>query len=75
MTKFHGAALFFMALALAGCSTGPAPVQTRIVEVPSAKPYRFIHYSDKTDEATAKQIRKHNRTHAAVIAAEQKAKQ
>jgi hypothetical protein len=61
--------------ALAGCQTTPPEVQTRIIEIPSSKPYDFIHYTDKTDEATAKRIRKHNRRHAAVIAAEQKAKQ
>jgi hypothetical protein len=65
----------FSALTLAGCQTTPPEVQTRIVEVPSSKPYSFIHYTDKTDEATAKKIRRHNRRHAAVIAAEQKAKQ
>lgn len=66
-------ALLLAALALAGCSTTPQTV-TKIVEVPSSAPYRFITYSDKTDDATAKQIRRHNRAHGAVIDAEKKAK-
>lgn len=60
-------------LSLTGCAPTSPEVQTRIVEVPSSKPYRFITYTDKTDEATARAIRRHNRTHAAVIAAEKKA--
>jgi uncharacterized lipoprotein YmbA len=61
------------ALALAGCQTTPPEVQTRVLSVPSSAPYRFIHYSDKTDGPTAKAIRRHNRAHAAVIEAEKKA--
>jgi starvation-inducible outer membrane lipoprotein len=63
-----------VAIALAGCQTAPPEVQTRIVEVVSAKPYRFITYTDKTDEATAMQIRRHNRSHQKVISAEKAAK-
>lgn len=65
--------ILFM-LFMTGCASKPAEVQTRIVEVPSAKPYRYITYTDKTDEATAKQIRRHNRTHGTVIEAEKSAK-
>jgi hypothetical protein len=61
--------------ALAGCQATPPEVQTRIVEVPTAKPYRFITYTPQTDESTARQIRRHNRAHSAVIAAEKKAKE
>jgi outer membrane PBP1 activator LpoA protein len=61
-------------LFMTGCTTKPPEVQTRVVEVPSSAPYKFIHYTDKTDDATAKQIRRHNRAHAAVIEAEKKAK-
>jgi hypothetical protein len=67
-------AAIFGALALSGCSTTPQEVQTRVVEVPSSKPYRFITYTDKTDENTARQIRRHNRAHQAVINTETKAK-
>jgi outer membrane PBP1 activator LpoA protein len=71
----RAAIIMLAALALAGCQTTPPEVQTRVISVPSSAPYDFIHYTDQTDEATAKKIRKHNRSHAAVIAAEQKAKQ
>lgn len=60
-------------LFMTGCTTKPAEVQTRIIEVPSSKPYRYITYTPKTDEATAKQIRRHNRVHHAVIEAEKAA--
>jgi hypothetical protein len=60
-------------LFMAGCSPTPPEVQTRLVEIPSSKPYRYIHYSDKTDEATARQIRRHNRAHSQVINAEKEA--
>jgi hypothetical protein len=64
-------------LFMTGCTTKPAEVHTRVVEVPSSKPYRFITitYSDKTDEATAMQIRRHNRAHQNVIDAERRATQ
>lgn len=61
-------------LFMTGCTTKPAEVQTRIVEVPSSKPYRYITYTEKTDETTARQIRRHNKAHSAVIEAEKKAK-
>jgi hypothetical protein len=61
------------ALALGGCNPVPPEVQTRLVEVPSSKPYRFITYTDRTDETTARQIRRHNRAHQAVINAEKQA--
>jgi hypothetical protein len=65
---------FALALALAGCGAQVPELQTRLVTVPSAKPYRFITYDDKTPDTVAKQIRRHNRTHQAVIEAEKAAK-
>lgn len=65
---------FTIALALAGCSTSDPLVQTRVVEVPSSKPYRFITYSLADSPETRQQVRQHNRTHQAVIDAERAAK-
>lgn len=60
------------ALSLAGCST-PAPVvQTKLVEVPSSKPYRYITFSEGDDPDTILQIKRHNRAHSAVISAEKR---
>jgi hypothetical protein len=59
-------------VALAGCSQQPPQVQTRLVEVVSAKPYRFITWSVDDTDQTKKQIRAHNRAHQAVIDAEKK---
>lgn len=59
-----------IALALAGCETAAPIVQTRIVAIPSAAPYRFITYSLADSEQTRAEIRRHNRAHQAVIDAE-----
>ncbi len=59
---------------LTGCTPTPPEVQTRLVEVVSAKPYRFITYTSDTPETVAKQIRRHNKTLSAVIEAERKTK-
>jgi uncharacterized lipoprotein YajG len=67
------AALLLAALVLAGCSTTPQTV-TKIVEVPSSAPYRFITFSGKDDPKTIREIKRHNRAHQAVIEAEKKAK-
>jgi hypothetical protein len=65
----------FVGLALAGCSTTPATVvQTRVVEVVSSKPYRFITWTPADSAESKRQIRAHNRAHQAVIDAEKKAK-
>ncbi len=65
--------LIYLAVLLSACST-PAPiVQTRLVEVPSSKPYRFITFSDKDDPGTIREIKRHNRAHQAVIDSEKKA--
>lgn len=73
---FFAKAGLFLAISstLAGCNPTPPDVQTRIIEIPSSRPYRFITYTDKTDEATAKQIRRHNRSHQEVINTEKAAK-
>ena len=57
-------------LFMTGCTTKPPEVQTRIVEVPSSKPYRYITFSEKDDPATIRQVKSHNRAHQAVIDAE-----
>lgn len=56
-------------LALAGCDPMPPEVQTRIIEVPSAKPYSFIQWSLADTKDTRAAIRRHNRAHQAVIEA------
>lgn len=65
--------VLFMLL-MTGCTAKPPEVQTRLVEVPSSKPYRYITYTPETPESVAKQIRRHNRSHTAVIEAEKKTK-
>lgn len=58
---------------MTGCAAKPPEVQTRLVEVPSSKPYRFITYTPETPETVARQIRRHNRSHQEVISAEKAA--
>lgn len=65
---------FMIALALAGCSTSDPLVQTRVVEVPSSKPYRFIQWSVADTAETKRAIRAHNRAHQAILDAERAAK-
>ncbi len=57
-------------LALAGCAQQPPQAETRLVEVVSPKPYRFIQWSVDDTEESKRQIRQHNRAHQAVIDAE-----
>jgi hypothetical protein len=59
-------------VALTGCAQQQPQVQTRLVEVVSAKPYRFITWSVDDTEQTKKQIRAHNRAHQAVVDAEKR---
>jgi hypothetical protein len=71
--------LLFVALVVAlsvlgGCSTGSPAVQTRVVEVPSSKPYRYITWSPADTAETKKQVRAHNRAHQEVVKAEKQAK-
>jgi hypothetical protein len=64
---------FSIALALAGCATQPDTL-TRVVDVPSSKPYKFIQWSVADTEETRRAVRAHNRAHQAVIDAEKAAK-
>ncbi len=66
--------IFGIVLGLAACNPTPPDVQTRIVEVPSSKPYRFITFGDGDDPKTIREIQSHNRRHQAVIDAEKKLK-
>jgi hypothetical protein len=57
------------ALALSGCSLSSPQVQTRVIAVPSSKPYRYIKphpTEDKLSADTIAQISRHNTTHALV---------
>ena len=69
------AAISLLAIACTACTQTPPEVQTRIVEVPSSKPYRYIRFSSSDDPKTISEIKRHNRAHSAVIAAEKKARQ
>ncbi len=70
MPKIKALPALILALALGACST-PIPItQTKIVEVPSSKPYRFITWAVDDSPETKRQIRQHNRAHQAVINAE-----
>lgn len=62
-----------IALALAGCSTQQPQTVTRIVEIPSSKPYKFLKWSTQCPAPVNQGIRAHNRAHQAVIDAEAKA--
>ncbi len=70
MPKIKAVPAIIAALILAGCATQPPLVQTKVVEVPSSKPYRFITYSLDDTAETRRAIRAHNRAHQAVINAE-----
>jgi hypothetical protein len=58
----------------ASCTSSPQ-VQTRVVPVPSSKPYRYIkpHPADALTENTMAQIERHNNVHWKVKEAEKKA--
>jgi hypothetical protein len=63
-------------LALGACDATSPQVQTRIVPVPSSKPYRFIKphpVEDKLSENLLSQIERHNNVHWKVKEAEKKA--
>jgi len=60
-------------LVMTGCGTKPPEVQTRVVEIPSSKPYRYITFSERDDPKTIRQVKSHNRAHQAVIDAEKAA--
>lgn len=67
--------LIYLVILLSACSTAPETIaQTKVIEVPSAKPYRFITYSLDDTAETRAAVRAHNRAHQAVINAETKAK-
>lgn len=62
-------------LALAACATPPpipAPV-VQIVKIPSAAPYRYIHYSSTDDARTIAEVRRHNYVHSQLKKAEAEA--
>lgn len=65
---------FCILLPLAACTQSPPDVQTRIVEIPSSKPYRFITFSSSDDPRTVREIKRHNRAHQEVINAEKTAR-
>ena len=58
---------------LSGCTTSSPEIQTRVISVPSSKPYRYITFSKKDDPKTVAQIVTHNATHAAVKRKEKEA--
>lgn len=64
------------ALALAGCNTTSPQVETRVVAVPSSRPYRYIKphpVEDKLSENLLAQISRHNQVHWKVKEAERRA--
>ncbi len=66
-------AILALVAILAGCASPKSPAfETKLVEVPSAKPYRFITYSLNDTAETRRQVRAHNRAHQAVLNAEKK---
>lgn len=62
-------------LVLGACTPTSPQVQTRVVPVPSSKPYRYIkpHPDDALTEKTLAQIERHNNVHWQVKQAEKKA--
>jgi len=70
-------AIFILAivLALSGCEVPSfsSKPETRIVSVPSSKPYRFIKYDTQCSVPVIKRIKLHNETHWKVKQAEAKA--
>ena len=65
-----------IALFLGGCAQQTPRIETRVVPVPSSKPYRYLKISPKDDltKGTLRQIEIHNLTHWKVKQAEKKAK-
>lgn len=69
-------ALISAMLATTGCSLSSPKPETRVIAVPSAKPYRYIKphpTEDKLTENTLAQIERHNNVHWQVKEAEKKA--
>jgi len=58
--------------ALAGCAQQPSAETARYIEIPSAKPYRYLTFSKADTPQTIREIKAHNRAHQAVINAEKK---
>lgn len=72
--KVRIAAIITLGLLAAGCSKTSPETQTRLVEVPSSKPYRYITFDSSDSPDTIRQVKRHNRAHQEVIRAEQTAK-
>jgi hypothetical protein len=56
-------------LVSAGCNPTPPQVQTRVISVPSSRPYRYLKphpTEDKLSADTLAQIARHNTAHALV---------
>lgn len=65
-----------LCITLGACNPTPPQVQTRVVSVPSSKPYRYIKphpTEDKLSADTLAQISRHNTAHALVKKKEQEA--
>lgn len=62
--------LLYLAMLLGACSASGPEVQTRVVQIPSSKPYKFIRWSREDTPETIAQARRHNSAHQAVINAE-----
>lgn len=65
-------AIITLLTVLAGCAQELPKVETRLVEVVSSKPYRFLTWSVDDTAETKRQVRAHNRAHQAVIDAEKR---
>ena len=70
MRKIITAAL---CLGLAACASEPPAPIVQIVRVPSAEPYRYIHWAPTCPPAIVKEIRHHNYVHSQVKKAEAEA--
>ncbi|HLU04705.1 MAG TPA: hypothetical protein VKZ94_18205 [Advenella sp.] len=70
-------AIFCAVLALVGCNSTSPQVQTRVVAVPSSRPYQYIkpHKEDVLTKGTLDQISRHNQVHWKVKEAEKAAEQ
>jgi hypothetical protein len=71
-------AIFILSIVLAvsGCSLSSPKPETKVIAVPSSKPYRYIKphpTEDKLTENTLAQIERHNNVHWQVKEAEKKA--
>ena len=68
-------AIVTLGLLLPACTTTPPETQTRVVYVPSSKPYRYLKPSPKDvlTKGTLSQIERHNQVHWKVKEAEKAA--